>query len=192
MGQRDAAGEALARRRQAVAHVAEDEVVAGGNAGGMGRDITLEHVDLPPGQALAQVIEGAAVAKPQFENDPLDAADQGGGMIEAGALRLKAPDGAVEPAHGRLRFLMRESKLGRAPTAPAGHDLALATLMLAAYVTGCGETRRRAMADENAGMDDLARSDGLWTALALFVAVLFFLGVAAYLYWSGTGKLPWA
>lgn len=48
------------------------------------------------------------------------------------------------------------------------------------------------MADENTGMDDLARSDGLWTALALFVAVLFFLGVAAYLYWSGTGKLPWA
>ena len=34
--------------------------------------------------------------------------------------------------------------------------------------------------------------DGLWTALALFVAVLFFLGLAGYLYWSGTGKLPWS
>ena len=48
------------------------------------------------------------------------------------------------------------------------------------------------MADQDAGFDDLARSDGLWTALALLVAVLVFLGVAAYLYWSGTGKLPWA
>jgi hypothetical protein len=39
--------------------------------------------------------------------------------------------------------------------------------------------------------EGLARDDGLWTASALFVTVLFFLGLAAYLYWSGTGKLPW-
>lgn len=47
------------------------------------------------------------------------------------------------------------------------------------------------MADEDAATENLAQADGLWTALALFVTVLFFLGVAAYLYWSGTGKLPW-
>jgi hypothetical protein len=47
------------------------------------------------------------------------------------------------------------------------------------------------MSDEHADQPNLARDDGLWTALALFVAVLFFLGLAAYLYWSGTGKLPW-
>jgi hypothetical protein len=36
------------------------------------------------------------------------------------------------------------------------------------------------------------RADGLWTALSLLAAVLLFLGLAAYLYWSGTGKMPWA
>jgi hypothetical protein len=40
-------------------------------------------------------------------------------------------------------------------------------------------------------VEDIARADGLWTAFALFVTVLFFLGLAAYLYWHGTGKLPW-
>ena len=47
------------------------------------------------------------------------------------------------------------------------------------------------MADREAPPGDWAREDGLWTVLALFAAVLFFLGLAAYLYWSGTGKLPW-
>jgi hypothetical protein len=47
------------------------------------------------------------------------------------------------------------------------------------------------MADGNDLPEDWARADGLWTALALLAAVLFFLGLAAYLYWSGTGKLPW-
>jgi hypothetical protein len=46
--------------------------------------------------------------------------------------------------------------------------------------------------DRDAPQENLARADGLWTALGLFVAVLFFLGLAAYLYWSGTGKLPWS
>jgi hypothetical protein len=48
------------------------------------------------------------------------------------------------------------------------------------------------MGDREGLPDDWARADGLWTAVALFAAVLFFLGLAAYLYWSGTGKLPWA
>ena len=48
------------------------------------------------------------------------------------------------------------------------------------------------MADREGLPDDWARADGLWTAVALFAAVLVFLGLAAYLYWSGTGKLPWA
>ena len=39
--------------------------------------------------------------------------------------------------------------------------------------------------------DSIARDDGLWTAGALYATVLFFLGLAAYLYWHGTGKLPW-
>jgi hypothetical protein len=47
------------------------------------------------------------------------------------------------------------------------------------------------MTDPDALEGNFARADGLWTALALFAAVVFFLGVAAYLYWAGTGKLPW-
>ncbi len=47
------------------------------------------------------------------------------------------------------------------------------------------------MSDREVPTEDVARADGIWTALALFVTVLVFLGVAAYLYWSGTGKLPW-
>ena len=47
------------------------------------------------------------------------------------------------------------------------------------------------MSDPETHDQHLIRDDGLWTVLALFAAVLFFLGVAAYLYWSGTGKLPW-
>ena len=46
------------------------------------------------------------------------------------------------------------------------------------------------MAEQEAP-EDLARADGLWAAVALLVTVLFFLGLAAYLYWAGTGKLPW-
>jgi hypothetical protein len=47
------------------------------------------------------------------------------------------------------------------------------------------------MTDPETPDQHLIRDDGLWTALGLFATVLFFLGVAAYLYWSGTGKLPW-
>ncbi len=65
-----------------------------------------------------------------------------------------------------------------------------------AGLSGLFETRegneRPVMTDRDASQENLTRADGLWTALGLFVAVLFFLGLAAYLYWSGTGKLPWS
>jgi hypothetical protein len=47
------------------------------------------------------------------------------------------------------------------------------------------------MSDQGAPRRRLRDEDGLWTALALFVAVVSFLGLAAYLYWWGAGKLPW-
>jgi hypothetical protein len=34
-------------------------------------------------------------------------------------------------------------------------------------------------------------SDGFKTAAALFAFYLICMGAAAYLYWNGTGKLPW-
>ncbi len=47
------------------------------------------------------------------------------------------------------------------------------------------------MADQEAPTENLAQADGLWTGSALLITVLCFLGLAAYLYWSGTGKMPW-
>lgn len=48
------------------------------------------------------------------------------------------------------------------------------------------------MSDKDGTEENLALVDGLWTALALFATVLFFLSIAAYLYWSGTGNMPWS
>src|SRR5579862_1800247 len=45
------------------------------------------------------MVVGPAIAQPQFEHKAVDAADQLGGAIEAGALRFEPPDEAVEPAH---------------------------------------------------------------------------------------------
>jgi hypothetical protein len=47
------------------------------------------------------------------------------------------------------------------------------------------------MADQEIRERRIRDDDGFWTVLALFAAVLVFLGAAAYLYWWGTGKLPW-
>jgi hypothetical protein len=51
---------------------------------------------------------------------------------------------------------------------------------------------RDVMSDRNSPEESLTRADGLLTAVVLFAAVMCFLGLAAYLYWSGTGKLPWS
>ncbi len=45
--------------------------------------------------------------------------------------------------------------------------------------------------DQDAPQRKLRDEDGMGIAVALFVMVLVFLGGAAYLYWWGTGKLPW-
>lgn len=47
------------------------------------------------------------------------------------------------------------------------------------------------MSEPNTPDENLMRDDGMWTAVALFAAVLVFLGIAAYLYWAGTGRMPW-
>src|SRR6266571_1603013 len=45
------------------------------------------------------MVVSPSIAKPQLEHKAIEVADQLGGAIEAGALRLEAPDDAVEPAH---------------------------------------------------------------------------------------------
>ena len=67
----------------------------------MSRHGALANIDLPIRKKLAQVIVGPAVAEPQLEHVTLEAPHQSSRQIEAGALRLKAADKAVQPAHDR-------------------------------------------------------------------------------------------
>ena len=62
-------------------------------------DLALEHEDLALRQQLAQVVIGAAVAQTELEHRPRHPADLRGGMAEARALGLQAPDEAVEATH---------------------------------------------------------------------------------------------
>src|SRR5205807_5083047 len=99
MGERHLAAEPGTQDRQGVAHIAEDQPLRGRHAIGMGRDGAFADIDLAPGEQRAQVVVGAAVAEAEFEHHPVESADQPGGMVEAGALRLEPADEAVEPAH---------------------------------------------------------------------------------------------
>ena len=86
-------------RRKRFTHVAQQQKFFGRNAVGMGGDLTLADKDVPLREKLAQMIVGAAIAEPEFEHRPVDAAHQARRHIEAGALRLQPSDEAVEPAH---------------------------------------------------------------------------------------------
>ena len=63
--------------------------------------MALEHKDLAVGKQAAQVIVGPAIAEAEFENRPAQTLDQRRRRVEQIALRLHAPNEAVEPAHGR-------------------------------------------------------------------------------------------
>src|ERR1700722_797882 len=99
MGERDPGREPRARLGQRLAQIAEQQPLGRRDAIGMRGDLALADIDVASGQELAQMIVGAPAAKPQFQHHPIQAADQRGGMIEAGALRLEPADEAVKPAH---------------------------------------------------------------------------------------------
>ena len=91
--------EALRGTGQRVAKLAGKHVVIVGDAVGMGGDLPVEAVDVALAQTTAQMVEGAAVAKPDFKNVTGPVPDKAGGFVEAQTLGLKAANGAVEPAH---------------------------------------------------------------------------------------------
>src|SRR5690606_39510202 len=66
---------------------------------GMRFHMAIENVNIAVLHQLAQVIIGAAIAKPEFDDAAGRAADDGCGIIETVALRTHAPDKAVKPAH---------------------------------------------------------------------------------------------
>src|SRR5690606_936703 len=81
------------------AHVAENQMGGVGNAVRMGVDLALEYEDLALGQQLAQVVVGAAVAQTELEHRAGQGVDHRSREAETRALRLQAPDEAVETAH---------------------------------------------------------------------------------------------
>ena len=98
-GQRHTAAEALGGRGQRVVKIAAIEVGLVGNAIGMGRHLALEDEDLALRERFAQVIVGPAVAEAELEDRAGQIPDHLGRQVQAGALRLEAPDVDVETAH---------------------------------------------------------------------------------------------
>jgi hypothetical protein len=47
------------------------------------------------------------------------------------------------------------------------------------------------MTDQDVSRSWRPTDDGIWTALFLFLVVLICFAASGYLYWYGTGKLPW-
>src|SRR5690606_36487273 len=97
--ERRAAAEMLARRDERVAEIADDEMLRRRDAGGVRRHVSIEDVDRALRQKLAQMVVGAAVAETELERRTGQVGDELRGAVEAGALRLEAPYGAVETAH---------------------------------------------------------------------------------------------
>jgi hypothetical protein len=75
--------------------IAEDEMPGFGNAVGMSPDFALKHEDFPAGQALAQMVEGAAVAKAKLEHRPRQGADRLRRQVEAGPLGFQTSNETV-------------------------------------------------------------------------------------------------
>jgi len=101
MGERYPARKPLAGRLQSIAHVAEKEKFGRRHAIGVGSNPPLADIDPPLRKELAQMVVGSTVPESQLEHLALQFPDKEGRQIEAVALRLEAPDKAVEPAHDR-------------------------------------------------------------------------------------------
>lgn len=85
--------------RQRLAEVAQEEMVPIRPVGGMSTDLALEDEDFPRRQPLAQVVVGATVAQAELEHWPRQIGNPCDRQLEAGSLRLKPTDEAVETAH---------------------------------------------------------------------------------------------
>ena len=99
MGKDGRRSETVGGKRERLRQVAQKHVAVVGDAVGMGGDPAVEAVDVPFRKETAQVVVGAAVAKPDFKDVTGPVLDEDGGLVKAQALGLEAADGAVEPAH---------------------------------------------------------------------------------------------
>lgn len=96
-------GKALAQLGQCLAEIAENQPVGCRNAVGMRSDGALEDEDIAVRTDLAQMVEGAAIAEPEFEYGAGKIPGEPGCVIEAGARRYHARDKTVEATHRAAR-----------------------------------------------------------------------------------------
>ncbi len=76
VGEGDPPAEPAVRRREGLAHVAEDQHLGRRHAIGVRRNLTLADIDRPVRKQRAQMVVGPAIAKPQLEHEAVDVADQ--------------------------------------------------------------------------------------------------------------------
>jgi hypothetical protein len=99
MEQDGAATKAGKRLQSRVAEFAEKDLLRRRDAIGLGFDDAIEDEDIPLGKALAQMIEGAAHAKAEFEDDASRTGDFSSRECNRLPLGDKARNHRVEPAH---------------------------------------------------------------------------------------------
>lgn len=99
MSERHTPLEVLAGPRQGLAHVAEQEKFRRRYTIRMGSDLPLANIDLAVWKKLTKVVISSTVAEAEFQHLAVQVADQMRCAVKAGALRLKTPNKAVEPAH---------------------------------------------------------------------------------------------
>lgn len=85
----------------------------------MRREATIEDEDLPLGKQTAEVVIGAAIAKPELKHRSGQVSHEPGGLVEAGPLGEEAPDEAVESTHIRGRRPRRGAASDRQARWPA-------------------------------------------------------------------------
>ena len=68
--------------------------------------IPIENEDLAARENATEVVEGAALAEPDFQHRPRPIADLGSGEFEAGALRREPRD---HPVEARVSFFAHRS-----------------------------------------------------------------------------------
>ncbi len=100
MGQRRRARQPAGRRRQGLAEIAQDQIVALRAGVGPGPVVPVEGEDLSVGEELAQVAVGAAAAEPDLEHRAGKLGDPARGLVEIGALGEQARDHVFETVHG--------------------------------------------------------------------------------------------
>ena len=83
MSEGDAAGEARPHPRQLITHIPKHQMIGVGYAIRMGRHLPVEDINLPLRQHFPEVVEGAAVAEAELQNDAVHSGNETGGFRQS-------------------------------------------------------------------------------------------------------------